>query len=320
MKCKKCGNEIEENEIYCGKCGERVKIDKKKIKNYISIFAIIIFIIIVITSGLYFYEKDIKVGNITINNPMSNFGITNKYLTNNFKENGFDQFDDVDVKILAIKDIEYNNFNKVVLANTEITNDGIKISNTGLLLVNRKENIVDSFTINNNLIFILNGLNNNTKQKSEDILEICANYIQNYGTDIFANIENDNFKSLIKNISNKMGIQQAREYAKSGFKKLNNGNLQYTLLFDKDSALVRYIAFYTDTLKYNSRYPIDERTYKYLSKDYSYRSTLNTFEYIYGPAYSMVKQYEVYSVSDNSKLIGAYQNLETAKTKLNVEE
>ena len=91
-------------------------------------------------------------------------------------------------------------------------------------------------------------------------------------------------------------------------------------MFEKGSALAKYVAFYTEGLQYNSRYPIDERTYKYLEKDYSNKSTLNAFEYVYGPAYTFIKQYEIYSISDSSKLIGSYNNLETAKNKLEVEE
>ena len=132
MICKKCGNEILEGEKFCGKCGNKV-IRKTKIKIFIVIFAIIISIVVGNLGILYFYGKDIKVGKITINNPIPNLGITNRYLTNNFKESGFDQFDDVDVKILAITDIEYNNFSKLVLANATTTLNGEKHSSVGLL-------------------------------------------------------------------------------------------------------------------------------------------------------------------------------------------
>lgn len=319
MICKKCGNEILEGEKFCGKCGNKV-IRKTKIKIFIVIFAIIISIVVGNLGILYFYGKDIKVGKITINNPIPNLGITNRYLTNNFKESGFDQFDDVDVKILAITDIEYNNFSKLVLANATTTLNGEKHSSVGLLLVNRKENIVDSFTINNNIIWILNGINSNSRQNQKEVLEICAQYIQNYGTDFLENIEDDNFKKITKDISNIVGLEQARQYVKNGMTKNTNTNLEYKILFEKGSALAKYVAFYTEGLQYNSRYPIDERTYKYLEKDYSNKSTLNAFEYVYGPAYTFIKQYEIYSISDSSKLIGSYNNLETAKNKLEVEE
>lgn len=320
--CSKCGNEIFEGDKFCGKCGNKLKKDKKhKIKNLIIIFSIIIVLVVVIVVTLYLYGKNIKIGNITIKNPTTEFGITEKYLTKDLKEKGFEQFDDANVKILAITDIEYNNFNKLVLAKITATNNGIKLSNVGILLINRKNNIVDSFTINNNLIFLLNGLCNNSNN-AKDIAPICAKYIKNYGTEILSNNDNDNFKKLVKEISNIVDVKQARNYVKEEYQKNYNGGLQYNLLFEKDSALIKYIAFYTETLQYNSSYPIDERMYKYLAKDYSNRKNLNALEYAYGPAYTSVKQYEVWGFSKNSdtKVVGTYKTLEAAKSKLNVEE
>ena len=64
MYCKNCGNEIKENEKFCGKCGQKVDVEDTskntnviKIKfNYI-IYAIIIFIVIV---GIVLFMQSIK--------------------------------------------------------------------------------------------------------------------------------------------------------------------------------------------------------------------------------------------------------------------
>ena len=101
-----------------------------------------------------------------------------------------------------------------------------------------------------------------------------------------------------------------------------------TLLFEKDSPMIKYIAFYETTLKYNANYPIDERTFKYFSNDYySHKNTINTLEYLYGPAYTTVNEYAVYKLEGNDSVedlekskVGSYSTLEEAKETLNVEE
>lgn len=320
MFCEKCNNELKDGEKFCGKCGEKVKTDKKgKIKILISMLCISAFLVVISLVFLYFYGKNIKIGNITIDNPMSNWGITDKYLTNNFKENGWDKYDDVDVHILAITNIEYNDFNKLVLAKNTVTNNGTKSSNTGILFLNRKDNTVEGLTTNSNLIWIFNGLVNNTN-KAQDVLDISAKYIQEYGTEIFTDVSNKEFGLLVKDISNVIGVDKAREYTKSGKAEqaeLINSNLDCTLLFEKESAKIEYYAFYEKKSKFNSKWPIDENTYKYFSKDYSMRDTLNTFEYVYGEPYVIVEQYTIYT--GEGKSVGTYLTLDEAKNKLNVE-
>lgn len=319
--CNKCGNELLEEDKFCGKCGSKVKLSiKRKIKILIIISIIVIILIIGTLSGLYFYGENIKIGKITINNPMSNYGITDEYLTNNFKENGWDQYDNVDVNILAIADIEYNEFNKVVLASNTVTNNGVKLTNTGILLLNRKDNMVKGFTINSNLIMIFNGLANNSNNKAIEVLEVSVKYIQEYGIDFFSNNSSNQYRLLIKEISDIIGVNKARGYVKSGMVesvKSISSNLDYTLLFEKESALVKYIAFYGEKLEFNSSWPIDETAAKYL---YTYnRRTYNNLISIYGQPYKTVKQYELYSMEDVNA-VSTYKSLETAKEKLNVEE
>ena len=161
-KCKKCGNEIQKGEKFCGKCGAEIK--RFKIKKYQIVIAISVVVLLIIggiTGGIYY----------------NNTVITDDFLTENFKQNGFEQFDSVKVKTLAVKDITYNDYNKLVVANIDITNNGSKISRTGILLVNKKEKKVDSFTINNVLLYLLKGVaNSNTKETSPKIAESKQKY------------------------------------------------------------------------------------------------------------------------------------------------
>ena len=147
------------------------------------------------------------------------------------------------------------------------------------------------------------------------------------GADIFQEIGTADFENLINEYSKIIGLKKCREYIKAEDKKINT-NLDATLLFEKDSPMIKYIAFYETTLKYNANYPIDERTFKYFSNDYySHKNTINTLEYLYGPAYTTVNEYTVYKLEGNDSVedlekskVGSYSTLEEAKETLNVEE
>lgn len=311
--CKKCGNEIQEGEKFCGKCGTEVK--KFKIKIVIAISIVVLLAIGGIIGGVYY----------------NNTVITDEFLTENFKQNGFEQFDNVNVTTLAVKDIIYNDFNKLVVANIDITNNGSKISRTGILLVNKKEKKVDSFTINNTLLYLLKGVaNSNTEETSPKIAEICVKYIQDKGTDCF-NSTSDNFKNLVKDIGDIVGTEKSRDFIRTEYAKVAsnaNINLDYTILFEKNSALIKYIAFYETSVEFNPKYPMDEKTYKLAFGDYSDRSSRQALEYLYGPPYITVKKYDVYEIGTESSneqefedtKVGSYETLEEAKEQLNVEE
>ena len=58
MKCKRCGNEIKEDSLYCDKCGKRVK--KHRIPIILIVISSIVIIIVSITV-LNYTKKDIKV-------------------------------------------------------------------------------------------------------------------------------------------------------------------------------------------------------------------------------------------------------------------
>lgn len=316
-KCKKCGSEIHEGEKFCGKCGTEVK--KFKIKKYQIIVAISIVVLLAIV-GI--------IGAVYYNNTV----ITDDFLTENFKQNGFEQFENVNVKALAIKDITYDGYNKLVVANVDVTINGVNMQNTGILLVNKKENKVEGLTTNTVLSYLIKGIaNSNTKETSPQIAAICVKYIQNKGTDCFNNIESEDFKSLMKEIGDIVGIEKSRNFIKTEYAKVvsnANINLDYTLLFEKDSALIKYIAFYETSVEFNPKYPMSEKTYKLAFGDYSDKSSRQTLEYLYGPPYITVKKYNVYTINTSSSneqefedtKVGSYNTLEEAEEQLNVEE
>ena len=65
MKCRKCGNEIEEKDEYCGNCGAKVKTNKTiKIKfNYLVAIIAVIVISIIIGIIVLIYNENVKISN-----------------------------------------------------------------------------------------------------------------------------------------------------------------------------------------------------------------------------------------------------------------
>lgn len=329
MVCKKCRNEIQEGEKFCGKCGNKIdniekeeskvvnteketteKVNSKNNKNSRFKFFIIIIIIICV----------ISIGNIYYNNT----SINDTYLTKKYIN--ISQSNNVKVKILNIANINYKDFNKIVFAKFIYENQNNNLS--GLMLVNKKEDKVECVTINSTMLWLLSGIAESEPEKVKDINNTIAEYIQNYGTESVNDLSSDNFKSLMKKYADIIGNEKCKNYIKTAFSRYSNTTLNYTILFEKGTPIIKYIAFYEDTIQYNTNYPIDERTYKYLSKDYSNKKTLNAFEYAYGPAYKTVQQYSLYPINsfyktaqefENSK-IGSYSSLDKPKEKFNVEE
>lgn len=316
MVCKNSDNKIEEKQKACEESRNKVLSKKNKIL-IISVIAVII-VVIAVLIGLRLYGKNIKVGNITVENPMINLEITDEWLTNKFKENGFDQFEYVNVKIINITDIDYNNFDKLILAEVTVKNNGTTESKVGIELANKKEDIVEGVTINNNLIWILPSLKNSNKNKSEEVLDTCAKYIQAYGAEIFNDRENEMFGELTKEISKIIGIKKARECVDNEFRKLSNADSDCILLFEKESARIKYIAFYEEKLQFNPKWSISEQMYKYFLSSYKYKDTIATYKLIYGEPYVMVGQYVIADSSQN--VVGTYRSLEFVKNQYNVEE
>lgn len=328
MKCEKCGNEMLNGDKFCGKCGTKVqekvvtendKTSSRKIKIKFNNKIVIITIVILLVVGIG--------GTIYYNNTV----INDKYLTEDYKKRFSSQFDNIEVEALDVEDINYKKFNKLVLEKVTLQKDNKEVSNVGLVLVNRKENAIEGFKINNNLIEIFNGVANNDRSKVKDITKLSAKYIQMVGTEIFQQRDSGDFKNLLKEYANIIGIKECKQYVKTEFaKQVGNSNLQYTLLFEKQTPYVKYIAFYESNTKYNSKYPFDEKTYNYLKSQYSYKKTIDTLEYLYGPAYKVVNEYNVYKINGNStndteefentSKIDSYSSLDDAKKELDVEE
>lgn len=90
MKCKNCGNEIQENDEFCGNCGTKVKTNEPiKIKfNYFLIgvlgFVVILFIV---TIGIYFANNNSEGINSSVRG-ISNQNTTKEYYDFIDKTNG----------------------------------------------------------------------------------------------------------------------------------------------------------------------------------------------------------------------------------------
>ena len=295
---------------------EKIKNSKKVAKHGKSILIIIIILAIIVSISslaFYLYEDDIKIGNITITNPL---GITDEYLTKNFKDNGYDQFDSCKVHKLAVADIDYKGYNKLVFAALKLKNNGVTLEMPGLLLVNRKKNEIEGITINNNVLYILDGIYKE-KVDYQKAVNIAAVNIESHGAEVFNGISNE---KMIKELTEIISLKKARSYVESDFRKYaNSTSLEYTLLYKKGTAIVKYIAFKETVQAYNSSYPMDENTYKYFKGSYKYSDTLNTFQYVYGPPYVTKTQYSVLDVYDKTE-IGAKDTLSQVKKWLNVEE
>ena len=53
MKCKKCGNEIGENELFCSKCGKKVKKEGKAADNKLVLGIVIAGVILAVAEKLH---------------------------------------------------------------------------------------------------------------------------------------------------------------------------------------------------------------------------------------------------------------------------
>lgn len=323
MKCSNCGKELEEGTVFCSECGQKVSKDtinnnedpnstKKKSKNFIWVIIIVVIIVIGIIAGGLYYKYTV---------------ISDEYVTEKILELGFDQFDATSVDILDIEDINYKDFNKIVLVEVTARESGLSATMTAFLLVNKMEDRVQEVQMNNNIIFILNGVAKNKPSLVKELTKLTAEKIISQGEGVFSEVGTENFKNLINSYSDIVGLEDSRKYIKTEYDKQNTSGLDTTLLFEKGSPMIKYMAFYMTTTKFNTSYPFDERTYQYFANDYSYRDTLNTLEYVYGPAYVTVQEYQVYKLENfdseadfQNLYVGSYTSLDSAKQSLNVEE
>ena len=298
---------------------ENVLKEKHSIKiipKMLIVLIVILAILVCAYFGLRTYSNDIKIGTVTINNPL---GITDEYLTENFNQNGFDQFDSCKVHKVASMDFNYNGYDKLVLCTVNVTKNGATYQRAGLLFVNRKKDAVSGFTISNNIAYILYAICKEPCNQ-EQALKICSEYIQSNGTDVFADTSNID---MINSLTDIVSVKTARKYVEEYFKKDIASKLdmksEYTLLYTKGTAIVSYIAFKDTGLKFNTAYPIDERMYNYFNSSYSYRDTLNTLRYVYGDPYILKTTYSYIKVGDSS-IQGSKDTLNEIKKYLNVEE
>lgn len=271
---------------FCGNCGYKIELhkqnrkDNNKIKKvFIVLIPIItiILVIIAILGGLYFYGKDVKIGSITIENPMSYIGITDEYITNIYKMSYEISEYDCNTKVLAIKNINYNNFDKLAFIEFLYNNK----STMALALIDTNNDNLQGFNTDYNINCLLNGLYNNNPAKVNEFIKISVRYIENYGIEVFSAYETQDYKNLIKDISNIIEVEKSREYVTSELKKMDQEQgmeYDYILLFEKESTFIKYLAIYDNG------------------------------------------EYILYEMKDTGNIeVGAYKTLEQAKEELNVD-
>lgn len=254
MFCRNCGNKLSEDEKFCSKCGYKIELhkqnkeDNNKIKKVFIVLTpilTIILLIVAILGRLYFYRKDVKIGSIIIENPMSYIGITDEYITNIYKMSYEISEYDCNTKILAIKNIDYKNFDK--LAFIEILyNDK---STMALALIDTNNDNLQGFNTDYNINCLLDGIYNNNPAKANEFIKISVKYIENCGIEVFSNYETQDYKNLIKDISNIIEVERSREYVTSELKKMDQEQgmeYDYILLFEKESAFIKYLAIYVN--------------------------------------------------------------------------
>ena len=67
MYCRKCRNEINENDVFCPKCGTKVELKEKpyKFKKVFTIIVLSIIVIIAVVGFIFYNKKIIKIKTLT---------------------------------------------------------------------------------------------------------------------------------------------------------------------------------------------------------------------------------------------------------------
>lgn len=284
-----------------------MKCNKFKIKKYQIVIVIIIVILLAIAGIIWriYYNK------VTITDEC-----INQYFRENVAEE--EDFQNSNANIIGISDIQYNNYNKLVLVNLNENNQSPK---TYLVLANKKENDFKYIHTSGEMLCLLNGVSNsNVSNNVPKVLEISCKYIENKGIDFFLDGKSEDYKNLFNEITAIDGINKCRQYIKNMIEPLVDNEVEYIVLFEKGTAIVKYMADYEETLEFNSKYPMTEGSYELMEK-YGSSGNLRSLKEIYGPPYIVVKKYNIYSMeTTETERVGSYDTLEKAKKQLNVEE
>lgn len=213
MVCKKCGNEIQIDEKFCGKCGTKVDLKVKKktnIKPIYSIIGVIVTIIIIISiifihnSQSIINEKNI---NISSNNTTSNKEtkqyydfIDTTYYTFNFTEN------EIIDRIMNGKSYTSQGFKKMQ-ATIPNRNNYVKVQYPEVQIVgvttNPSNNKVTSLSLSLQGYYTQDKINS----MSETILTNMVIWILNVNSEEQATTEGRSLLSdLINNVSKNKGL------------------------------------------------------------------------------------------------------------------
>lgn len=301
--CKKCGTDIEEGAIFCGKCGTRIK--GVRLRNTIIISCSILVIILFIYAIITFVNPKVSKEEMT---EMLKGAEIGTYLQEDT------------VKIGKEMDFEYKEYNKLVSYSCTYINGKTTLEAGGLMLVNKNNfKIIKLDLIYTSILHYL--IKENQTSKLEQVMIILGNYIKDNNIEQINmdNIDLEKYMEVNRDVGKVVGVQLGREiFETNNLIKTYKNLLNSTYLYGKDEISPRYAGSQITEKEYVWTV-IDEYTARIL-----YATNIRTYNQLvamYGAPYANVQKFVVYDFTkEGAPKKGTYKDIEDAKKELNVEE
>lgn len=325
-KCKKCGNEIQEGENFCGKCGNKVKWHNTKKARLLLIMIISILIILI---GVFIaYTSFNDSGNTVIKNIFSKKVITEDELIQMIKGTQYGiYYEDNSVKIGPIIDYDYEGYNKLISYSCifKNSNNGVTLDAGALMLYNTENKSYKNIELDGDFTAIIYYLNtSNMDENLESVVILLGQYFEENGIENFGiNNNMDKYLNLGKEVGKIVGVKLCRNISNNYITNMTNIPAETKFLYKEGEIYPRYVGTTTTEQKYMWDFTLPEAAYEAMTKeiDSSDRNYLSIMTQKYGPAYKMVTEFSVYGfTNEDVTLQGNYNSLEEAKEKLGVEE
>lgn len=216
------------------------------------------------------------------------------------------------VKIEEINDIDCDNYNKLVLTKYTAIENGKEFYYPVFVNTKEKQALEMSFKPPFSAItpFVFNAENKDIAIK---VFDKMMEYINKYNVNCFSSMEHSTeFLSEITGQNGIIPIITARDAITNYFCESYNSTEDFTLFFEKGTAVPKYLAAKSTETVYNWNYPEP-----YLSV--MDRETKAAFEYMFGPAYVTKTVWELAELTDKVEPVGKYQSLDKIPDKFNVD-
>ena len=327
MECKNCGNKLDGDEKFCGKCGAKIsneiseEISENMTNNgkrVIKIKMIYLFIGIIAIILLPIFIIFMKNSNI-----MNKKVLSTKELTNILKqsENGIYLKED-SVKIGTASKINYKNYNYLITYSSVLANNGVTLKAGAVLLYDTKTKDSKILTFQADLTSVIYYLNTEKATgKLKSVTDTIADYIEKYGEEAICNTTktSEKYIELGKAIGKIVGVKLCRNIVRNYMVDLNPNLSSTIFLYNKDEITVKYAGMNTTVKQYNWSGIIDETSARLIAAN-NYSSYRNIVA-LYGEPYSNVTKFVVYQFVDgDAKEVKKYDNVQKAKDDLKVEE